>query len=231
MANAGFQIILLAVLFAYCWFVWRYRRAAVDSLKSVVTMKTEEAPAGFLVWAMALAILGVGIATVKAVNAPGILETMGVTGALTGSGAAGRGSATEIFAAWGISSAGLVVIVAIAALCIVLLQIGVLKGAGKLVFAEEVTDNLIRTKKTYLAAAAVLVVPPILMLSGGNPIRDQILIYIIGTEVIATMLMFAGNTFLLFVKQKCSLLVWFLYLCAVEIFPVSLAVMLAARGV
>jgi hypothetical protein len=49
--------------------------------------------------------------------------------------------------------------------------------------------------------------------------------------VIATVLMFAVHTLMMFVKQKVSVLVWFLYLCAVEFFPVSLVVLLAARNV
>jgi hypothetical protein len=240
-ANAGFQIILLVVLFFYCWFVWRYRKAAVSSLKSVGTMKTEEVPAGFLISAMIAVAVATGIAVVKAgwLSPPealldpisGISGTRGTQGIFGFSGTRGFLGFSGFSGIPGIPAVGLVAGTALVVACVELFQLGVLKAAGRLVFAGEFTDDLIRTKKTYLAAAAVMVIPPILVVSGNNPVMDEILTYIVGTEIITTALMFAGRTLILFMRQKCSLLVWFLYLCTVEIFPVSLAILLAAKSV
>ena len=52
---------------------------------------------------------------------------------------------------------------------------------------------------------------------------------IIVIELLATVFLYLRETLNLFLSKKISILHWILYLCTVEIFPISLIGLLAAR--
>ncbi len=113
---------------------------------------------------------------------------------------------------------------------IVWVQVGLLRTAGNLTLRRSLVEELLQTKKNHLALLAMLAAPPILLYTGMNPLRDQIMVYIVMVELVAISAIFLGRTLQEFVRQKVSLLVWFLYLCTVEIFPVSFVVVLAVKN-
>ncbi len=132
-------------------------------------------------------------------------------------------AAAKVFGPVGLAAAVVVTI-------LVAFQIGLLRVAGGVTLMRELTSEIVEAKKKYLALAAILITAPVLLWSGSNPLRDQIMVYIIEAELVVVSVLFLTRTGRLFVRQKVSLLIWFLYLCAVEIFPVGLAIVLAAKN-
>ena len=217
--NGWFQIAALVVLALWCWMIYYFRDQAGMCLKSLVNFKSEDkftAEHGhlynsFVNFAMAVTVAAAGIMVVKIV-----LPTVGP-------------QALAMLPEWFVPPAA--IFVAALAAGIIAIQFGVLKLTGELTFSENLTDELTQAKKLHLAAAAVVVVPPVILYTGLNPVWDTILGYVIIAEVFAIATAFTAKTCILFVRQKVSLLVWILYLCAVEIFPLSLAVLLVVKNV
>jgi hypothetical protein len=127
----------------------------------------------------------------------------------------------------------IVIAIAVAAVTgtIIALRLGVLKLAGALTFSDTFTGNVAGAEKMYLAAAAILIVPPVLLYTGVNSVWDTVMGYVVVVEAIVMTIAFVVKTFVLFVRQKVSLLVWFLYLCIVEIFPVGFVMLVAVRNI
>ncbi len=217
--NGWFQILSLVVLGLWCWMIYYYRGQAAMCLKSLVIFKAEDkftAEHGhlfnrFVNYAVAVMVAATGIMVVKIVS-----ETVDP-------------QVLAFLPGWFVPPAA--IMVAALAAAIIALQFGILKLAGGLTFSEELTAELVQTKKMHLAAAAVVAVPAIILFTGLNPVWDTILEYLIIAEVVAIATAFTVKTCILFVRQKVSLLVWILYLCAVEIFPLSLAVLMAVKNV
>ncbi len=236
-AGAGYivlQAAVLAVIFLYCRMIYGYREQAAASLKiiapfSLLFSKKEEWGGGienknlydrYTAFITVIGLFSVGIAAGKAALAAGVPPT-GVT----------EYSAVATIVASGWLPAIAAVAAGVTAICVVSLQTLVLKAAGRLVFAGGFVDFLLALKRTCLSATILLVAPFIFMYTGENPVRDEIFIYVVIIELIAIAAMYAFHTLYLFIKQKVSLLVWFLYLCTVEIFPVSLVVLLVVKNV
>ncbi len=217
--NNWFQMLTLVVLALYCWMIYWYRGQATMCLKGIVNFKTEDkfnAEHGHLYNRF------VNYAVIVTAAAAGIMIVKGLS-------AAAGGRLTDGVPGWLIPPAA--VMIAALLLGIVMLQFGILKLAGGLTLSEELTEELIQAKKLHLAAAAILVVPPVLLYTGLNPAWDSVLKYIIVTEIVVIAAAFVLKSLILFVRQKVSLLVWILYLCAVEIFPLSFIVLMAVRNV
>ncbi|MDR2912798.1 MAG: DUF4271 domain-containing protein [Alistipes sp.] len=110
--------------------------------------------------------------------------------------------------------------VAGAIVVLALVQAGVMMAAGGLTLSGRFVGAVIRIKKNCISALSLLIVPVVAVWSGVNPMRDEIAGWIFAGVVAVVASMFVAHTLVGFVKQKVSLLVWFLYLCAVEIVPV-----------
>lgn len=127
-------------------------------------------------------------------------------------------AALPIFGAWGV---------------IALLwgfQFLLLKAAGCLTLSLEFTDRLFYLKKIVAAIGTITVLPLFLLfaLSDGQS-AHWLAISIVVIAILLTIFLII-RTFMLFVRQNFSILLWFLYFCAVEIFPVSLAAILAMKA-
>jgi hypothetical protein len=112
-------------------------------------------------------------------------------------------------------------------------QFGVVWLVGGLTLAPLLRDGILRAKRRYFAAGVLLISPAAFMLSGGSLdmwSRDFFVFCSIVFLAVVMYVMFAVHTLLLFVRQKVSVLVWFLYLCTVEIFPVSLIVLIGVKN-
>ena len=114
---------------------------------------------------------------------------------------------------------GLLATVGLAVL--LLFQVGLLRITGYVTLSRPITDQLIALKFNYFALSVVFLCPLILLFLLASPDTGHILsfgIFILGG---ALLLLYLKESLMLFLSKKISILHWFLYLCAVEIFPVS----------
>lgn len=105
-------------------------------------------------------------------------------------------------------------------------QWAVLAAAGRLTLYREFAARLFYLRKIVAAAASVVAVPFFLLwaLSGGAVVE------IAAAALCAVgVVMLVLRTFMLFMRQRFSILLWFLYLCAVEILPVVTIVIAAGK--
>ncbi len=237
LGNIAFQALSLAVLGAFCWMIYEFRTQVAECFKNAVNFsRTEGLPAGnrqlynsFLAIAMTLGALSVGLAAVKA--------AAWRLGTDTGIAVAGRWKLAEVtgtvgfdaIPSWVASVAA--VAVALVTVCVMLVEVGVLKTVGAITLSPKFADDIIRTKKNWLAVISMFTVPLGAVWTGVNPVRDRCVMYVFVLVLVILIVLFVAHTLRGFVKQKVSLLVWFLYLCTVEIFPVCAVVLAATKSV
>jgi hypothetical protein len=235
--NIAFQALSLGVLVFFCWTVYMFRGQAVRCLKSTLAFSRTSNPRpeaasvynNFLIVAMILGALSVGLAVVK-VGARLMAAGTGHPGTIQWrlAGLAGTEGLAGI-PSWVAPAAALAV--ALGAAGVAMAGMGVLKVAGELTLSSKFTDEIIRTKKNWMAAAAMLTFPMVAMWTGVNPERDMIIMYLLATMTVTLAILFAVQTLGGFIRQKVSLLVWFLYLCTVEILPLCAVTLAVARNV
>ncbi|MEG1405358.1 MAG: DUF4271 domain-containing protein, partial [Alistipes sp.] len=121
-------------------------------------------------------------------------------------------------------------LIATAALMIVFMaQIVVLYLIGATTLTQTFSHELIYIKRSMLALATILMTPMVLFYTFSPIGTGQIWIYIILSGGIIITILFLLRTLTLFLSQKISILHWFLYLCTVELLPISLLWLLIAR--
>lgn len=108
-------------------------------------------------------------------------------------------------------------------------QFAALRTAGAVTLEQPFAAQLLRLKHTYFSFGAVVVSPPLLLftLAPGGTGGAWLCLAAAGSAV--TAVLYVRETLYLFLGKKISILHWFLYLCTVEVFPVSLLCLLAAR--
>ncbi len=102
----------------------------------------------------------------------------------------------------------------------------VLAAAGGLTLYTEFTARMFYLRKIMAAAASMVLVPLFLLyaLSG-----DHILGWCLAVSTSVAVIFIFVRTFMLFVRHRFSILLWILYLCAVEILPVATIVIVAGK--
>lgn len=113
---------------------------------------------------------------------------------------------------------------------VLLLQYGMLRLAGAVTLTQEFTDELCAIKRTMIALCSILLPPTLLCYlltpaGSGNGWLIAILV-----ETVIVLFLFLKATLTLFVSKKVSIFHWILYLCTVELFPISLLWLLIARN-
>jgi hypothetical protein len=234
--NIAFQAISLIVLGAFCWMIYAFRAQATECLKGVVKFSLRDGTDhvdnkqqydSFLGVAMTLGAFSVALGIVK-IAAWLLTAGTGTPGTIQWNLAGLAG--TE-----GIAGVSLwilpIVVIAVAALAtlVVLAEMGILRVAGAITFGEKFAEAIIQMKKNWLAALALFLTPLVAVWTGINPARDTVSAYILAIVTIALCSLFIIHTLRGFIKQKVSLLIWFLYLCTVEIFPVCAIVVTIAK--
>ncbi len=110
-------------------------------------------------------------------------------------------------------------------------QVAVIKTAGWLTYSGRFTGQLLSLRNLTYGLLFLLSTPLMLAVvlcpPGALPVLSVILFTVCGGLVIFLLI----RTYLLFIGQKISILYWILYLCAVEILPVSFLVILAVRNI
>ena len=86
----------------------------------------------------------------------------------------------------------------------------------------DIGGGIVGTKLLYMAVGFVTIIPFGLLFLLSAPIPTKI--GAIGAIICMSIstIIFIKESFLFFVSQKISILHWILYLCALEIFPLSL---------
>ena len=119
--------------------------------------------------------------------------------------------------------------VALASLLFYLYGILLLRIVGGVTLTGPFVTQLIRIKRGYAALGAVSLAPVVLLFALSPQGSDAVWISLLSAGLFITFLLYLRETFALFISKKVSILHWILYLCAVEIFPVSLLWQLVVR--
>ena len=99
---------------------------------------------------------------------------------------------------------------------------------GAIYLASAVCENyavgkaLIGIKSLCLAVCFVVVIPFGILFLLSPDVPSMVGFFGMAFSILIALIIFVKETFLVFVSQKISILHWFLYLCALEIFPLSL---------
>ncbi|UKI39689.1 MAG: DUF4271 domain-containing protein [Alistipes putredinis] len=214
-AWALLQVMSVAILFAYA-IMCHYFRAALSVLMR--ELKSGGQSAGD----------AAGKDYAQLLNLTGAIGMLSLTVFL--SKAFTRAYAEEIsaaFPAWFAPLTCVAVLLILAA--IVLYQKAVLHSAGFLTLSGEFVRMLLHLKRVCFALLAIAVSPTLLLYSSMRGTADSVFLYISGIETILILLLFLYKSRKLFAEQKISILYWFLYLCIVELFPISLTVSILLR--
>ena len=111
-----------------------------------------------------------------------------------------------------------------------LFEQGLLALVGAVTRSADIVGALIYLKRVYFAIAAIVMSPAFLLgILSADKLSDlwNILLLI---ECAFLVLMFIKETITLFIQKKIPILHWILYLCAVEVFPMSLIWALTMRS-
>ena len=108
-------------------------------------------------------------------------------------------------------------------------QYAALRMAGAVTLEQPLVAQLLRLKYTYFSFGAVVVSPALLLFALAPSGADGVWIGLAAAGSAVTAVLYVRETLYLFLGKKISILHWFLYLCTVELFPVSLLGLLAAR--
>lgn len=117
----------------------------------------------------------------------------------------------------------------VAGLVTILFQSVILYLIGRITIQRELMRNLMQAKTLIFVLGTVACMPPALMLLFTPPGMGLGWFWLLALMAILLFFFFLKESFQLFIAKKISILHWFLYLCAVECFPISLMVLLAIR--
>lgn len=165
----------------------------------------------FLNIALALGFLLAGITAVRLCDRPDIAQELLRMG---------DGSTLSLLLALGV---GLLF------LLVYLYGILLLRAVGGVTLTSGFTTQLIRIKRGYAALGAIILAPVILLFALSPLGSDTLWAGVLTAGWLITFLLYLRETFALFISKKVSILHWILYLCAVEIFPVTLLWLLVVR--
>lgn len=208
----GYQMLVVLLLLAYVVLALRYRREAAGPLSCVWGRvrdkgKRKEAdmpPAGMQFLAVGCGVLMAGIGTVR------LCELWGPAGMFS--------LASPGFGAWA------ALCLAVIWLTVIAVQQAFLKTAGSLTFRKDMAKRLTVLRFSFLLSLALTGTPCVLLMALAPEWWARIAAAVFAGVVILHAMIYVVRTFFLFIQQKVSILLWFLYLCAVEAMPPGIAV-------
>lgn len=124
---------------------------------------------------------------------------------------------------------GLSLLMSVIFLIIFLAQWGLLSAIGALTLSRPFIAQLQQLRRTFFALIVVMIAPVLLLFALCPRGTGEMWFLLIIIELAVTSFLYFKETLSLFMSKKISILHWFLYLCSVEIFPVSLAWLVIAR--
>lgn len=121
-------------------------------------------------------------------------------------------------------------LLATAACCgVVLYQITVVRLAGAVTLSQPFISQLVLLKRTYFSLGVIVTSPALLLFALCPRGTGGVWFCIIIIELAVTAGLYLRETLNLFIAKKISILHWFLYLCTVDVFPISLLWLLTVR--
>lgn len=116
------------------------------------------------------------------------------------------------------------------ALCAVLsLQWLMLRLVGIVTLSDKFIARLRQLRQLYFTLATIVISPALLLFVLCRPDEGEIWFFLIVIELAIMLLLYLREALSLFIGKKISILHWILYLCTVEIFPMSLLWLVATR--
>ena len=109
-------------------------------------------------------------------------------------------------------------------------QAAVLLLAGALTLTRPFVGQLQELRQRVFSAMLLVLAPPLLFFAVAPPGTERFWGLVVAALSVITAAVYLMGSLRLFLAKKISILYWFLYLCAVEIFPLSLLWLLAGRG-
>ena len=214
--NAVFQSFVLLLAATYAMLLYRNLRTLLGRISrdTATGERLSEDPGGsgysrFLNIATAIGLLFLGVAAVKYGDTlmPGRLAEAIPQGAVL----------------------ILSLLASLAALGVAAYQAIAVRLAGTLTLSQPFIAQLMLLKRTYFALGVVLISPPLLLFALCPQGTGGVWFCIVAIELTAAAVLYLKETLNLFLSKKVSILHWFLYLCIVEVFPISLLWLLAVR--
>ena len=206
--NIFYSLAALACFFAFCLTVYYYRAYAFGIFNVLRGGATTEKIlddrskvfGAFLVLAISLGLFITGLCVLKFADLFFEQSFAGLPGWM---------AVVYIFGTWGaIALTGS-------------FQYVLLRVAGRLTLMEEFVGRLLYLKKIVVAIGTVATLPVFLLFALADGQSARVLaIMIAGIAVLLTIFLIV-RTFMLFLRHNFPILLWILYFCAVEIFPVS----------
>lgn len=217
--GAVYQSLLLALGIGYA-ILLHYFRSSVGSLFKMLRSKNytgklmDEANYTFALFIRlisGLGVLGMGFAVVRGVEilAPGI-SSAGI-------------------APWMREAA--VPLVAGVVLLVRLLGTGVVLICGGVTMNGEAARRLLLLRRLVWAVATVAATPALLVAAAGSGTAQYVMFWLVAGLFVVAACLTAYKTYVLFMEQSAPTLLWILYLCVVEIFPVSLVIAIAMKTI
>ena len=117
----------------------------------------------------------------------------------------------------------------LACMGVVLFQLATVRLAGAVTLSQPFISQIVLLKRTYFALAVIVTSPVLLLFALCPRGTGGVWFCIIVIELIVTAILYLREVLNLFISKKVSILHWILYLCIVEVFPVSLLWLLVAR--
>ena len=112
---------------------------------------------------------------------------------------------------------------------VVLYQRTVVRLTGAVTLSQPFISQLVLLKRTYFSLGVIVTSPALLLFALCPRGTGNVWFCIIIIELAVTAGLYLRETLNLFIAKKISILHWFLYLCMVEILPISLLWLLTAR--
>lgn len=104
-----------------------------------------------------------------------------------------------------------------------------LRLVGALTLTQPLITQLQQLRKVYFSSAVVLIAPALFLFTLGPQQTQKLWLGLVVAGSAVTLFLYLRETLNLFLSKKISIIHWFLYLCSVELFPVSLLWQLAVR--
>lgn len=99
-----------------------------------------------------------------------------------------------------------------------------IRAIGIVAQERELMDAMLFCTNKYVCLGAMCVVPILILSLLATPSVTRILLVVVVAECVVAILLFLKDIIMLFLTQKVSILHSFLYLCTVEVLPLSLLI-------
>jgi len=108
-------------------------------------------------------------------------------------------------------------------------QAAVVRLAGAITLTQPFISQLVLLKRTYFSLSVIVTSPALLLFALCPRGTGGVWFCVVAIELIVVAALYLRETLNLFLSKKVSILHWILYLCTVEVFPISLLWLLATR--